>query len=391
MKHLYFDLLSGASGDMLLASLIDIGFSVEYLIKRLESLKIEEITIGVNKIERNGVRCTLISPESQPSHHYRHFTDIMKILKAGNLENSIVQRAEKVFTHLAKAEAQVHNVALEEVHFHEIGAVDTIIDIVGFCCALEYFHIDTFYYSTLTDGFGTVKAAHGVMPIPVPAVAVLIQGKRFKAIQVETELLTPTGAAILTALGTQVETAPEGIVEVSGYGCGSKQFADHPNYLRTMLIETDKTANAGNGDIITVIESDMDHISGEVMGYTTRILFENGALDVVWIPVFMKKNRPGYRISVISKPETSQMLAELLIKTTRTLGVRIENKKRLIAQRGSSEVDFSGSLCNEKRCSIGEYTFSKLEFDDLERLARQNDVPVMDIIEKYTRSSENSV
>lgn len=386
MKHLYFDLISGASGDMLLASLIDIGFPVEYLTRRLNSLKIEDITIGVNKVERNGMRCTLINPESEPSHDYRHFTDIMKILKGGDLEGSIVERAEKVFTHLAKAEAQVHNIPFEKVHFHEIGAVDTIIDIVGFCCALEYFHIDTFFYSTLTDGTGTINAAHGIMPVPVPAVAALIQGKRFKSLHVETELLTPTGAAILTALGTQVLSVPEGVVESIGYGCGTKQFDEHPNYIRTLLMETGKADVTD--DLITVIESDMDHISGEIMGYATRALFENGALDVVWIPVFMKKNRPGYRVSVISKVERSQLLAELLIKTTRTLGVRIENKQRIIAQRHSSEVQFSGSLCNEKQCSIGEYTFSKLEFDDLERIAKQNNVPAMDIVEQYLRSGK---
>jgi uncharacterized protein (TIGR00299 family) protein len=308
----------------------------------------------------------------------------MEILKGGDLEGSIVGRAEKVLTHLAKAEAQVHNIPFEHVHFHEIGAVDTIIDIVGFCCALEYFQIDTFYYSTLTDGTGTVNAAHGIMPVPVPAVAALIKGKRFKSLHVETELLTPTGAAILTALGTQVRTMPEGVVESIGYGCGAKQFDEHPNYIRTLLFEAGETG--ATEDLIAVIESDMDHISGEIMGYTTRTLFENGALDVVWIPVFMKKNRPGYRVSVISKIETSQSIAELLIRTTRTLGVRIENKKRIIAQRDSSEIEFSGNLYNEKKCSIGEYTFSKLEFDDLEKIAKQDNAPVMDIVERYVRS-----
>jgi uncharacterized protein (TIGR00299 family) protein len=389
MKHLFFDLLSGASGDMLLASLIDIGFPVEYLLKRLKSLKIEDITIDVKKVERNGVRCTFIDPLSEPSHHYRHFTDILNIIRSGTLEDEIVQRAEKVFTHLAKAEAQVHNIPIEKVHFHEIGAVDTIIDVVGFCCALEYFQIDSFFYSTLTDGSGTVKAAHGVMPVTVPAVSVLIQGKRFKSLSIETELLTPTGAAILTALGTQVTTVPEGVVEKFGYGCGKKEFHDHPNYIRTVLIDTGSSATDVNEDVVAVIESDMDHISGEVMGYATRCLFDSGALDVVWIPIFMKKGRPGYRVSVISKPDQTKKLAELLIKTTRTLGVRIEERKRVIASRGSSEIEFSGSKCTEKKCSIGDYTFSKLEFDDLERIARENNVPIIEILEKYVRSCEN--
>ncbi len=388
MQHLFFDLLSGASGDMLLASLFDIGFPVEYCIKRLESLNIESIKIDVKKVERNGILCTIIDPVSEPSHDYRHYTDILAILRGGKLEEGIVLRAEKVFTHLAQAEARVHNIPLEKVHFHEIGAVDTIIDIVGFCAAMEYFKIDTVYYSTLTDGFGTVKAAHGVMPVPVPAVAVLIQGKRFRSLPVETELLTPTGAAILTALGTQVQTTPEGIVVRSGYGCGSKVFEHHPNYIRTMLLETGDCAGGGIDDNVSVIESDMDHISGELMGYTTRQLFENGALDVIWIPVFMKKGRPGYRVSVVSKPEITIALSNLLIKTTRTLGVRIENKKRIIACRDLNGINFEGSDCSEKHCSIGGYSFSKLEFDDLERIARQSNVPVMDIIEKYVRSKK---
>jgi uncharacterized protein (TIGR00299 family) protein len=386
MQHLFVDCLSGASGDMLLASLFDIGFPLDYCIKRLESLKIESVSIDIKKVERNGILCTFIDPVSEPSHHYRHFTDILTILHSGTLEEGIVRRAEKVFTYLAEAEAHVHNIPIEKVHFHEIGAVDTIIDIVGFCAALEYFKIDTVYYSTLTDGFGTVKAAHGIMPIPVPAVAVLIQGKRFRSLPIETELLTPTGAAILTALGTQVQTTPEGIVSRSGYGCGSKVFEHHPNYIRTMLIEAGDSVSDGKGDLVSVIESDMDHISGELMGYATRQLFENGALDVIWIPVFMKKGRPGYRVSVISKPETAIDLSNLLIKTTRTLGVRIENKKRIIASRDSTEIMFAGSVCSEKMCSFGDYSFSKLEFEDIERIARQSNIPVMDVIESYIRS-----
>jgi uncharacterized protein (TIGR00299 family) protein len=388
MLHIYFDLLSGASGDMLLASLFDIGFPVEYCIKRLESLKIESISIDIKKVERNGIHCTFIDPVSEPSHHYRHYTDIVAILRSSTLEDSIIQRAEKVFTHLAKAEACVHNIPIEKVHFHEIGAIDTIIDIVGFCAAMEYFKIDSVYYSTFTDGFGTVKAAHGTMPIPVPAVAVLIQGKRFRSLPIETELLTPTGAAILTALGTQVQAVPEGTISRSGYGCGLKVFENHPNYIRTMLIETESGFSYGVEDIISVIESDMDHISGELMGYTTRILFQSGALDVVWIPVFMKKGRPGYRVSVISKPEIACALSNLLIKTTRTLGVRIENKKRIIASRDSKEITFAGSDCSEKHCTIGGYSFAKLEFDDIERIARQSNIPIMDIIEDYIRSKK---
>jgi uncharacterized protein (TIGR00299 family) protein len=388
MQHIFFDLLSGASGDMLLASLFDIGFPVEFCIKRLESLKIESIRIDIKKVERNGILCTYIDPVSEPSHRYRHYTDILAILRSGTLEDGIVKRAEKVFTHLAEAEARVHNIPIEKVHFHEIGAVDTIIDIVGFCAALEYFKVDTVYYSTLTDGFGTVKTAHGIMPIPVPAVAVLIQGKRFRSLPIETELLTPTGAAILTALGTQVQTVPEGIISRSGYGCGSKVFENHPNFIRTILIGSDNGANDGVEDIISVIESDMDHISGEMMGYTTRTLFESGALDVVWIPVFMKKGRPGYRVSVISKPDIASALSILLIKTTRTLGVRIENKKRIISSRDSKGITFAGSDCSEKHCIIGDYSFSKLEFDDLERIARQSNVPIMDILENYIRSKK---
>ncbi|HEX2957267.1 MAG TPA: nickel pincer cofactor biosynthesis protein LarC [Chitinispirillaceae bacterium] len=389
MQHVFFDLLSGASGDMLLASLFDIGFPVEYCTERLESLNIESIRIDIKKVERNGIHCTFIDPVSEPSHHYRHYTDIMTILRSGKLEKRIVQCAEKVFTHLAQAEAQVHNIPLEKVHFHEIGAVDTIIDIVGFCAALEYFKIDTVFYSTLTDGFGTMKAAHGIMPIPVPAVAMIIQGKRFRSLPVESELLTPTGAAILTALGTQVQTTPEGIISRIGYGCGAKVFEHHPNYIRTMLIESGYGGSGGVEDIVSVIESDMDHISGELMGYTTRHLFENGALDVVWIPVFMKKGRPGYRISVISKPDVAQPLANLLIKTTRTLGVRIENKKRVIASRDSTDITFAGTDCSEKHCFIGDYSFSKLEFDDLERIARQSGIPIMNIIENYICSKKN--
>jgi pyridinium-3,5-bisthiocarboxylic acid mononucleotide nickel chelatase len=385
MRILYFDILCGAAGDMLLASLIDCGFPVELLQKQLDALPIEPIELKVEKVVRSGVACTQFTPKLGHTHEHRHLTDILSILTNGNIASSLYVKCEKVLDRLAEAEAKVHGISKEKVHFHEIGALDTIVDILGFCMAIEYFKVDEICFSTLTDGYGTITVAHGVMPVPVPATAVMMEGYAHKTLPIATELLTPTGAALLTALGRQLPDTWEGTVTKTGYGCGTKVFEEHPNFIRALLLEKDTTATAADRDTVLLLESDMDHISGEIMGNVAGLLLDEGALDVSWLPLYMKKGRPGYRLSVIVKEPDGPKTIDTIIRHTRTLGVRMQRIERAIAKRSASTTTISGTACDEKNCTYKDYSFTKPEYEALAALARKKGCSVLDLTEVYLR------
>lgn len=382
MKTVYFDLVCGASGDMILSSLISLGFPVELLEEQLNQLGIGEIRIGVEKVKRSGICCTYINPRWQQATHYRHLEEILEIIKRGAFPERVFERCELVLDRLAIAESTVHGIEKEHVHFHEIGAVDTIIDVLGVSLALEFFNVDQVLFSTITEGHGSIKGEHGVMPVPVPATAQMIQTFRIKTLDIPTELCTPTGAALLTALGKQVPGGMEGQVINCGYGCGTKVFENHPNILRAFILESDSDEGYSM-DKITLLETDMDHISGEIMGHVAGLLTAQGALDVSFCPIFMKKGRPGYRLSVMADKSNYQKLLDLIMIHTQTLGVRILQVQRMVAQRSNTEIEFLGQKLSEKHCSYKGYSFSKLEYDALEKVSVSTGSPIIDLMEKY--------
>jgi len=382
MKTVYFDLVCGASGDMILSSLISLGFPVELLEKQLNQLGIGEIRIGVEKVKRSGISCTYITPQWQKATHYRHLGEILEIVKRGAFSERVFERCELVLDRLATAEAIVHGIEKEHVHFHEIGAVDTIIDVLGVSLALEFFNVEQVLFSTITEGYGSIKSEHGVMPVPVPATAQMIQNLRIRTLDIPTELCTPTGAALLTALGKQVTLGMEGQVINCGYGCGTKVFENHPNILRAFILEGDSDQGYSM-DTINLLETDMDHVSGEIMGHVAGLLMSQGALDVSFCPIFMKKGRPGYRLSVMAEECNYQKLLDLIMIHTRTLGVRILQVQRVVAQRNNAEIEFMGQKLSEKHCSYKGYSFSKLEYDALEKIAVSTGSSIIDLMEKY--------
>jgi uncharacterized protein (TIGR00299 family) protein len=384
MRILYFDLMCGAAGDMLLASLIDLGFPVELFQEQLEKLPVEKINLRVEKVLRSGITCTQLIPELGHSHEHRHLEDILAILRKGDIAPVLFSKCEKVLDRLAEAEARVHDIPKSKVHFHEIGALDTIVDILGVCMAIDYFNIDSVMFSTLTDGHGTITTAHGVMPVPVPATAVMIEGLNFRTLPIPTELLTPTGAALLTALGVQAPYGCDGKVIKTGYGCGTKVFEEHPNFLRAFLLE--KKDASVSADSVLLFESDMDHISGEIMGDVAERLRESGARDVCWVPLYMKKGRPGYRLSVIGDEDRRQEIIDMIIRHTRTLGVRIQKVERIIAERKSGKTKVAGTECDEKECSYKDLRFRKPEYEALAKIAREKGTTVLELMEEYIRA-----
>jgi pyridinium-3,5-bisthiocarboxylic acid mononucleotide nickel chelatase len=383
-RILYIDCLSGASGDMILAALTDLGVPPDHLNRNLNRLRIPGLSVGAVREKRGGIVCRRMVMRWLSPKAYRRLPEILGIIRRARFSKRVTARCEAVLDRLASVEAGAHGIPKSKVHFHEIGAVDTIVDVAGVCCALEYLKIDEIRFGTLTEGHGTIRTEHGVLPVPAPATALMMKGLHVTRLDVPSELLTPTGAALLTALGTQSLACPAGVVKKTGHGCGTKVFNGHPNFLRAMLLETEEVPDAGTGrDVVTVIETDLDHVSGEIMGNAAGLLMEKGALDVSWTPVYMKKGRPGYRLTVIASPKNSAALIDLIMIHTRTLGVRVRTMQRVVAERENKEVRFSGYTVSEKRCRYKGRTFCKIENDDLVRIAKDMKIPVVELVEKY--------
>jgi uncharacterized protein (TIGR00299 family) protein len=382
---LYFDLLSGASGDMILGTLVDLGVPVKYLNRELGRLAIPGLSVASSKVNRNGIMCVKMTMRWDAPGEYRHLHDILRLIKKAKFDASIQERCEAVLDKIAAAEAMAHGIPKDQVHFHEIGAVDTIVDIVGACLGIDYLKIDEILFSSLTEGHGTVVTEHGILPVPAPATAALCKGFHLTRLPVASELLTPTGAALLTTLGSQALVCPAGTIIGNGNGCGSRVFKEHPNFLRATLLSAESGKKHDANDTVTCIETDMDHISGEIMGTVAALLMDSGCLDVSWTPIFMKKGRPGYRLTVIAFPGIAGELIDLIMVHTRTLGVRFQTMRRVTADRETGPGMLNGYRIREKACSYKGHSFLKAEHDDLVNISRKEGVPVVELAEKHCR------
>lgn len=375
-RTLYLDIVCGVSGDMMLGALLDLGVPLEHLRTELARMPIPGLTIDAGRENRQGIAAVMVKLGWDKAVAYRTLSDIIGIVREANYGDRLEQQAGKVFSQLGQAEARVHRVPVEKVHFHEVGAVDTIVDVVGTCICLDYLKVSSLKFSTVVDGHGTVTCAHGVLPVPVPATVEMVRGLRCRSIDIDTELVTPTGAAIVTALGSQSLLRPEGKVVEAGYGCGTKTFDGHPNVLRAILIEDGISAVH---DTVCVLESDMDHVSGEIMAFTAEELMTGGALDVSWSPIYMKKGRPGYRLTVLCCRQDRDRLIETVMVNTHTLGVRYRLTERQKAVREEHGARLIGSEVCVKQCEIAGRRFDKIEYDDLARIARARGVPLIDL------------
>jgi uncharacterized protein (TIGR00299 family) protein len=385
MKTIYFDVVSGASGDMILSSLIDAGVPVDYLRDQLARLSIPGFALNVEKQKRSSIAASHLILSWDTPREYRHVHQILDMIKSAQFPDRVFERCRAVLMRLGQAEAKVHDMPLEKVHFHEIGAIDTIVDVAGACLALEYLEVEEILFSALTDGRGTVTTAHGIMPVPVPAVAEMMQGFNVRILDIDGELLTPTGCAVLTALGRQQAGGFSGTVIRTGYGCGTKVLDKTPNVLRVLYAESGEGAAQ---DSVCVIESDMDHVSGEIMADASSRLMRQGALDVSWTPLFMKKGRPGYRITVLCSPETFQEMADSIMINLRTLGVRFHFARRIVAGRSQETGTLRGEPIDEKRCSYKGHSFTKPEYDSLARLSEKTGIPVIQLAEEYFKGRQ---
>jgi uncharacterized protein (TIGR00299 family) protein len=378
MKIAYLDCFSGVSGDMFVGSLLDAGLPSEGIEGIIAGLELDGFTISSRREERNHIFGTKFSVALERDHQpSRHLKDIRGILGSSDLPPRVIEKCISIFERLAAIEGQIHHIPPEEVHFHEVGAVDSIIDVVASVAGIHLLGIERLFVSKIPVGSGMIDSAHGALPVPTPATIALLKGVPIYNSGQDVEMVTPTGAALLTSLGTSFGPMPPMTIERVGYGVGSRTLSDRPNLLR-ILIGSDE--QGGRLDTVVLLESNLDDMSPELLGYLMDRLFEAGALDVSFCPIHMKKNRPGIRIQVIGHPEDKDRLAGIVFRESTSLGIRISYSQREVLER--SEVTVNSPWGKMKLTQVTDRDQGTLllpEYEECMRIARQHNLPLRDV------------
>jgi uncharacterized protein (TIGR00299 family) protein len=369
---------------MVLGALIDAGVSVDSIHAALNSLGLP-IQLEVERVKRCGFAATKATIQAKDQEDYRFLPDIEAILIKSSLSAKQLELARKIFLKVAAAEAAVHGMPLEKVHFHEVGALDSIADILGAAVGLDLLGVEQFSSSPVPTGTGTVKAAHGLMPVPTPGTLELLKGVPLAPSKVEFELTTPTGAAILTSVVSSYTASPAMIVERIGHGAGTKDFLDRPNILRLLIgtacsPSTEKAPPASETDTVVVLETNLDDATPEMIGYCMELLFGAGALDVFTSSIQMKKSRPGTLLTVICEPEKTLKMEEIVFSETGTFGIRKCELKRSKLQRESITVETPWGPVKAKRGWRADgFEVMTPEYEDCARIARHRGIPLREV------------
>ena len=382
MKTLYFDCFAGASGDMILGAMVAAGTDPNYLREQLALLAVDGFSINFETVNRSGLSATYARVETAHEHKHRHLSDIKQIIESSGLSEPVKQRAVQIFTRLAEAEARVHNEHVDQVHFHEVGALDAILDVVGAAICFDALKIERFVSSPLHVGSGMVQMAHGRFPIPPPAVTELLKGVPFYASDIKGELLTPTGAAIITTVCSEFGPIPRMTTESAGYGAGTREYQDFPNVLRVLVGET---SNVATDERLWMIETNLDDASPQIIGHVMDRVLELGALDCFFTPVQMKKNRPGVLLSVLCEPSEKEAVMKLLFMETTTLGVRSYEVNRRALERSVVQVETQyGPIFVKVAHLDGRVVNEMPEFEQCRQAALKANVPLK-VVEEAAR------
>jgi pyridinium-3,5-bisthiocarboxylic acid mononucleotide nickel chelatase len=369
----YLDAFSGISGDMLVGALADAGANQEAIAGAIHSLD-AGVQVSFEPVKRRGVAATKYRVTAGGTQPHRHLSRILKMIEGADVPQRAKQNAQSVFRKLGEAEAAVHQVPIEKVHFHEVGATDSIADIVGACVAFDLLDVDAVICSPVNVGSGTVNTEHGVLPVPAPATARLLTNAPVYARGPSLELTTPTGAAVVATLSCRFGVLPPMKISRTGYGAGDHDFAEHANVLRVILGEPQGASEALT---VSIIEANIDDLNPQVLAYATERLLANGALDVTVQPLLMKKGRPGNLLRVIAAPEHREALSQLIFAETSTLGLRIYAAERRVQARSWTEVETPFGKVRMKISSEGTYA---PEFEDCRKLALASGVALQRII-----------
>ncbi len=377
-KIAYFDCFSGISGDMLIAALLDAGLDLQAFESELRKLNLTHYEINTEKVMKQNIAATKFEVSSQDVKVYRHLKNLYQIVDNSKLDKKITTSAKSIFLKIAEAEAKIHNQPIGKVHFHEIGAVDTIIDVVGALVGIKLLGIEKVYCSKLNVGSGFVKFSHGTFPVPAPATAEILKGVPVYSTDSKGELITPTGAAIITTLSDSFGKMPEMVTESIGYGAGTREL-ERPNVLRVFVgqpVQEDDSEH-DNGFII---ETNIDDMNPQFYDHVMDKLMRHGALDVYFTNIMMKKNRPAIKLTVLTSPKNEAKLTNIIFEETTTLGVRIRKDHRKTLQREIKEVETKFGKIKVKVAKLnGKIVNAKPEYDDCQRIAIEYKIPLKQV------------
>ena len=400
----------GISGNMFIGALLDLGVPFEYLKNEIDKLNIHGYELVYKKVDKLGIDSTyfnvkLLEDEHEHenlyedevhthehchhhehdqdnhghhhSHVHRNLNDIKKIINGSDLSDYVKENSLKIFEYIARAESKIHGKSIDEVHFHEVGAIDSIIDAVGASVCLEYLKVNTIYASNIYKGHGFVNCAHGLFPVPAPATLEILNETPFELKQsvVESELITPTGAAILATFAKPLMSSYKSIK--TSYGAGTKDF-EIPNVLRISEIELKENKNKKTNEIF-LLETNLDDISGEDLGFFMELCMNEGALDVFYTPIYMKKNRPAYKLSVITKRTNVKSMAKLIFKHTTSIGVRISKYRRFEMDRSFEDIDTKYGKVTKKILKYEDLEKESYEYEDLKKIATENNISIEEV------------
>lgn len=382
MKKLYFDITSGISGDIMLSSLLSFGLDIKELSRILSDILGISVNLSLEQVWRNSILCNKLkidcNIEGEP---YRYLANIKELILKSECSDNVKEKAINSFTILAEAESKVHGISIDEVHFHEIGAVDTIIDILGVSWAIEQLGVSKIYSSYPVLGYGVIDSAHGRIPLPAPAVVKILDGINCRRIDVEGELTTPTGAVLLKNHVDEFTNSFSGRIIKDTFSTGSKEYLNIPNSLRTILLE-----DSLNFESVIKVETNIDDMTGENLAYLYEKLMGAGALDVCFIPIFAKKNRPAYMVSVMVNKNSLSNIVDTIFKYSSTGGIRVEEIKRIEAEKEFIEKTVFGEKINVKVIKYNDNVQYSPEWEDCKKIAEKNNISVKKVMDEVIKS-----
>lgn len=386
MKLAYLDCVSGISGDMTLGALIDLGVDLAALQAGIDSLGLPSCQLVTEEVKRHGFRATNLTVQHEPEHAHRHLHHITDMIDGSTLTTTQKKLATDIFTALAEAEAKVHGSTLKKVHFHEVGAVDSIADIVGAAIGFDLLGVDAVVSSPIPTGYGFIKIAHGRVSIPAPATAELLKGIPLASCNIEAELTTPTGAAIVKTLARSFGPLPAMTIEEIGIGAGDKEFKEQGNVLRIIVGKTD---GAPLSDQVEVLETNLDDTTGEVIGHTVHALLDAGALDVYATPIYMKKNRPATKLTILCSRDKKSQLESILFRETTTLGIRHWTAgRRMLAREVASVATDWGPIAGKRIVNPDGQTRFSPEYEACALVAMREGVPLQEVMRRATYAAD---
>lgn len=385
MRTAYFDCFSGISGDMTLGALIDAGLSIKELKSHLSKLPIDNYNITAKKVKKNGIAATKVDVIVKVRQKERRLSDIKKIINNSKLDKSIKNNSNSIFERLARAEAKVHKTSVSNIHFHEVGAIDAIVDIVGAVIGLHLLGIENICASSINTGTGFIKSAHGILPVPGPATAELLKGLPVYSTDTKMEMTTPTGAAIISTLSKDFGLMPKMDIKSIGYGAGTFNSPDMPNLLRIFIGEMKNPAKEEN---TILLETNIDDMNPQIYEYVMDKLFASGALDVYLTPIIMKKGRPATMLSVLAKKDDAKKLSDIIFRETTSIGLRVQEIGRSKAERENKEIKTKyGKVRVKIAFDDKEILGINPEYEDCKRIAVKKGIPLKKVIEEIKKEA----